>query len=128
MCCLFQSRLIATTSVHAYAPLAISVMVPVWTLWWLRPGEQRRARRGAERGGVEGRVAEAARAASFSKVGVGMGPPKALVAPKPASSIRITITLGAPAGAVIPLGEKGVDSLARMPLEVCVCVCVCVCV
>jgi len=37
MCCLFQSRLIATTSVHAYSPLAVSVMVPVWTLWWLRP-------------------------------------------------------------------------------------------
>jgi hypothetical protein len=37
-------------------------------------------------------------AASFSKVGVAHGPPKALDEPKPASSIRTMSTLGAPAG------------------------------
>lgn len=47
-----------------------------------------------------------------------MGPPKALVAPKPASSMRIISTLGAPSGAVMPLGQKGVDSFLRMPGQV----------
>jgi hypothetical protein len=37
-------------------------------------------------------------AASRSAVGVLTGPPKALAAPKPVSSIRTTSTLGAPAG------------------------------
>jgi hypothetical protein len=36
--------------------------------------------------------------ASFSKLGVWHGPPKALLAPKPTSSIRTTSTFGAPLG------------------------------
>jgi hypothetical protein len=36
--------------------------------------------------------------ASFSAVGVWQGPPKALDEPKPASSMRIRRTLGAPVG------------------------------
>ena len=37
-------------------------------------------------------------AASFSKFGVCHGPPNALLAPKPTSSIRMTTTFGAVAG------------------------------
>ena len=37
-------------------------------------------------------------AASRSAVGVAIGPPKALEAPKPQSSIRTTSTFGAPSG------------------------------
>ena len=37
-------------------------------------------------------------AASRSAVGVAQGPPKALEAPKPQSSIRTTSTFGAPSG------------------------------
>src|SRR5215469_13229433 len=43
------------------------------------------------------------------KLGVWIGPPKVLLAPKPTSSVRISRTLGAPAGASTPLGKSGTE-------------------
>jgi hypothetical protein len=53
--------------------------------------------------------------ASRSKFGVGMGPPKVPDEPKPASSVMISRTLGAPAGATSGLGKSGFDSLTVFP-------------
>src|SRR6516164_759018 len=47
--------------------------------------------------------------ASRWKLGVWIGPPKVLLAPKPTSSVRISRTLGAPAGASTPLGKSGTE-------------------
>jgi hypothetical protein len=45
------------------------------------------------------------------KVGVGIGPPKVELAPKPTSSIITSKTLGAPSGAAISFGQSmGSDS------------------
>jgi hypothetical protein len=46
------------------------------------------------------RVYFSPRAATFSKVGVRTGPPKALDAPKPTSSMSSTTTFGAPSGGI----------------------------
>src|SRR6516225_1032354 len=50
------------------------------------------------------------------KLGVWIGPPKVLLAPKPTSSVRINKTLGAPAGASTPFGKSGVESLTVRPI------------
>src|SRR5215470_7368490 len=44
-----------------------------------------------------------------SKLGVWIGPPKVLLAPKPTSSVRINRTLGDPAGAWTPFGKSGTE-------------------
>src|SRR5262245_34008660 len=49
-------------------------------------------------------------------MGVWIGPPKVLVAPKPTSSVRINRTLGAPAGASTPFGKSGVESFTVRPI------------
>src|SRR5215475_8534801 len=49
-------------------------------------------------------------------VGVAIGPPKVLDAPKPVSSVMISRTFGAPLGAVTSLGKSGLDSLALRPM------------
>src|SRR5262245_14804795 len=49
-------------------------------------------------------------------VGVGIGPPNVLDAPKPTSSVRIRSTLGAPFGACTPAGKSGLDSLTVRPI------------
>src|SRR5215475_10639148 len=49
-------------------------------------------------------------------VGVAIGPPKVLGAPKPVSSVMIRRTFGAPLGAVTSLGKSGLDSLALRPM------------
>src|SRR5262245_39753528 len=54
--------------------------------------------------------------ATRSRVGVGIGPPKVLGAPKPVSSVIMSRTFGAPVGAVTALGKSGVDSLALRPM------------
>ena len=54
-------------------------------------------------------------AASASSVGVGIGPPNALEAPKPTSSVRMSSTLGAPSGAEIGCGKSGLEFLGRSP-------------
>src|SRR5688572_10606278 len=72
-------------------------MPPMPTVWWFRP-DSIAARVGEHNAVVWKRVNFSPSAASRSNVGVSMGPPKALLAPKPTSSIRITRTLGAPSG------------------------------
>ena len=84
------------------ADVAISVMAPMPTEWWLRP-QSSAARVGAHSAVVWKRVYFRPPAASRSAVGVWHGPPNALEAPKPTSSIRKTSTLGAPGG-----GRSGV--------------------
>ena len=65
--------------------------------WWLRPVSSA-ARVGEQRAVVWKRLYFSPPAASFSAFGVWQGPPKALAEPNPASSIRMTSTLGAPLG------------------------------
>src|SRR5262249_47627996 len=47
---------------------------------------------------------------------VGIGPPKVLAAPNPVSSVMMSRTFGAPAGAVTDFGKSGVDSLVLRPI------------
>ena len=54
-------------------------------------------------------------AASASSVGVGIGPPNALEAPKPTSSVRMSKMLGAPAGGWIGCGKSGFEFSRRSP-------------
>ena len=72
-------------------------MPPMPTEWWLRPVSSA-CRVGEHSAVVWKRVNFSPPAASFSAVGVWQGPPKALDAPKPTSSIRTIRTLGAPLG------------------------------
>jgi hypothetical protein len=82
--------------------VAISVMPPMPTAWWLRP-LSRAARVGEHSAVVWKRVYFSPVEASRSAVGMRHGPPKAVDAPNPTSSISTTRTLGAPAG-----GRSGV--------------------
>ena len=63
------------------------------TEWWLRP-VRNAWRVGEHRAVVWKRVSFSPPAANFSAVGVWHGPPKALVAPKPTSSIRAIEDVG----------------------------------
>jgi hypothetical protein len=77
--------------------VAISVMPPIPTEWWLRP--VRSAWRVGEHSAVVWkRLYFNPFAASRSATGVEQGPPNALEEPKPASSSSMTSTFGAPAG------------------------------
>src|SRR5277367_806264 len=67
------------------------------TVWWLRP-VSRACRVGEQSAVVWKRLYFRPSAARRSAVGVLHGPPKALDEPKPASSIKITRTFGAPFG------------------------------
>ena len=79
------------------ADVAVSVMLPIATEWWLRPVSSA-WRVGAHSAVVWKRLYFSPPAASRSAVGVRHGPPKALDAPNPTSSSRTTSTLGAPSG------------------------------
>ena len=79
------------------ADVAVSVMLPIPTEWWLRPVSSA-CRVGAHSAVVWNRLNLSPPAASRSAVGVLTGPPKVLEAPKPTSSIRTTSTFGAPDG------------------------------
>src|SRR6478752_954920 len=79
------------------ADVAVSVMLPIATEWWLRPVSSA-CRVGAHRAVVWNLLNRSPPAARRSAVGVWHGPPNALDAPKPTSSSRITRTFGAPAG------------------------------
>jgi hypothetical protein len=92
-------------------PVACSVMAPVAQLWWSRP-VIRAARVGEHRAVVWKRLYFKPRLASRSKVGVGIGPPKVLEAPKSTSSVMMSKTLGAPLGASTSLGKSGLDAVA----------------
>src|SRR5580700_385294 len=79
------------------ADVAVSVLLPIETKRWLRP-VNRACLVGAHHAVVWKRVYFSPRLANFSAFGVLQGPPKALEAPKPMSSKRMTRTLGAPSG------------------------------
>jgi hypothetical protein len=79
------------------AAVASSVTAPIPTEWWFRP-VRRAARVGAQSAVVWNRVNFRPAAAKRSAFGVEHGPPNALGAPKPQSSIKMTSTFGAPAG------------------------------
>jgi hypothetical protein len=79
------------------ADVAISVMPPIPTTWWLRPLSSA-ARVGEHNAVVWNRLNFSPPAASRSAFGVAHGQPNALEEPKPASSIRTTSTFGAPVG------------------------------
>src|SRR5208283_5923319 len=49
-------------------------------------------------------------------VGVGIGPPKVLLAPKPTSSVRISKMFGAPLGALVSGGKSMVESFGVSPM------------
>ena len=72
-------------------------MLPIPTEWWLRPVSSAE-RVGEHSAVVWKRVYFSPPAASRSKFGVWHGPPNALEAPKPTSSIRTSRTFGAPSG------------------------------
>jgi len=55
-------------------------------------------------------------AAKRSNVGVGIGPPKGLLAAKPTSSVMISKMFGAPEGAETSLGKSGMESLTVRPI------------
>ena len=79
------------------ADVAVSVMLPIPTEWWLRPVSSA-WRVGAHSAVVWKRLKRSPPAASRSAVGVRHGPPNALDAPKPTSSSRTISTFGAPSG------------------------------
>ena len=86
-----------STELYPGAPVAISVMPPIPAEWWLRPVSMA-WRVGEHRAVVWKRLNFRPPAASASAFGVWQGPPKALDAPKPASSRRTMSTFGAPFG------------------------------
>ncbi len=79
------------------ADVAVSVMLPIPTEWWLRPVSIA-CRVGAHSAVVWNRLYFRPPAASRSAVGVAHGPPNALDAPNPTSSSSTTSTFGAPSG------------------------------
>ncbi len=79
------------------AEVAISVMAPIPTEWWLRPVSIA-CRVGEHSAVVWKRLSFTPFAASRSATGVLHGPPNAVDAPNPTSSISTINTLGAPSG------------------------------
>ena len=79
------------------ADVAVSVMLPIPTEWWLRPVSSA-CRVGAHSAVVWNRLYRRPPAASRSAVGVRHGPPNVLDAPKPTSSSSTISTFGAPSG------------------------------
>src|SRR5262245_18517871 len=79
------------------AEVAISVIAPIPTEWWLRPVSSA-WRLGEQSAVVWNRTYFSPPAASLSMFGVWQGPPKAEEAPNPTSSMRTIKTFGAPLG------------------------------
>src|SRR6476660_7604910 len=73
------------------ADVAVSVMLPIPTEWWLRP-DNSAARVGAQRAQVWKRLKRKPPAANRSAVGGRHGPPKTLEAANPTSSSSTTST------------------------------------
>src|SRR5215471_14491407 len=107
--------LLGMIDVYPGYPVANSVMLPMPTLWWLRPVRSA-ARVGEHSAVVWNSLYVKPLFARRSSVGVRIGPPKALAAPKPVSSVMMSRTLGAPFGAVTSLGKSGLDSVALRPI------------
>src|SRR5262245_47948655 len=89
-------------------------MLAMPQVWWLRPVSSA-ARVGEHNAVLLNWLYLSPLLATRSKLGVGIGPPKVLVAPKPVSSVMMSRTFGAPLGAVTPTGKSGLDSLALRP-------------
>src|SRR5215471_2945517 len=90
-------------------------MTPVQTEWWFRP-VSKAARVGEHSAVVWKRLNRSPSAASRSIVGEGTSPPNVLNCPKPASSIRISTTFGAPLGAATGCGNfAGSESFQVRP-------------
>ncbi len=79
------------------AEVAISVIAPMPTEWWLRPVNSA-CRVGEHKAVVWKRLSLSPPAASRSATGVRHGPPNADDAPNPTSSIKTMSTFGAPCG------------------------------
>src|SRR5262245_23968826 len=106
--------LLGMIEVYPGYPVANSVMLPIPVEWWLRP--VRSAERVGEHRAVVWKLLYLSpRRTTRSRLGVGMGPPKELAAPKPVSSVMMSRTFGAPLGAVTAFGKSGLDSLAVRP-------------
>ena len=93
--------------------VAISVMNPMFTVWWFRP-DFSAARVGEHRAVVWKLLYRSPFWASRSIVGMGIGPPKVLGTPKPMSSISTMTTFGAPAGAFTSKRGGGVTLRASI--------------
>ena len=92
-------------------PVDCSEMTPKPAEWWLRPVI--RAARVGEQSAVEWMLLNRRPAfAMRSIVGVGMTPPNVDGTPKPASSVMISSTLGAPFGGTIRGAHQGFDCSA----------------
>src|SRR5882762_1063102 len=78
--------------------VASSMIAPALLAWWLWP-VNRAVRVGLQSAVVWKRLYLRPLAAIFSSVGMRIGPPNALLCPKPMSSISTMTTLGAPGGA-----------------------------
>ena len=76
------------------------MMEPASPWWWFRPVLSA-MRVGEQRAVVWKLLYRSPSCASESSVGIAIGPPNVLGTPKPMSSIRMTTTFGAPAGALI---------------------------
>src|SRR5215468_6270001 len=107
--------LLGISDVYPGYPVANSVMLAMPQVWWLRPVNSA-AREGEHSAVVLNWLYLSPLLATRSKLGVGIGPPNVLVAPKPVSSVMMSSTLGAPLGAVTPTGKSGLDSLALRPM------------
>src|SRR4051812_10490547 len=94
---------------------ASSVITPMPTEWWLRPVSSA-ARVGEQSAVVWKRVYRKPFFASRSRFGVGIWPPNVLHCPNPASSIRMSRTLGAPSGALTMGILSGFDALYVSPI------------
>src|SRR5262245_8015047 len=106
--------LLGMIEVYPGYPVANSAMLPIPVEWWLRPVRSA-ARVGEHRAVVWKLLYLSPRRATRSRLGVGIGPPKVLAAPKPVSSVMMSRTFGAPLGAVTAFGKSGLDSLAVRP-------------
>ena len=96
------AQLLGRSELYPGAEVAISVIPPIPTAWWLRP-DSSAARDGEHNAVVWNRLYRKPPAASRSAAGILTGPPKTLEAPKPTSSSSTTSTFGAPGG-----GRSGV--------------------
>src|SRR5262245_40150669 len=90
-------------------------MLPMPTLGWWRPVRSA-ARLGGQGAVVWNALERSAVLATQARVGVGLGAPTVLDAPKPVSSVVISRMFGAPFGAVAALGKTGLESLVVRPM------------
>lgn len=95
-----------------------SAITPMFAVWWLRPVSS--AWRVGEHSAVVWNRENAVPSAVIrSAMGISHGPPKALLAPKPMSSMSTTSTFGAPAGGRSgAVGGGGVASRASTGVSV----------